>query len=376
MVIRLSMALALLAACGTAMAQYVPLVGQKLYFDLDRVWSYNLYERSRWGGGLKYTPTKAVDITAYAAYGVRDEQWKGGAGVAWRLPWSRHEGTVSLSVGRDYFAAASRKMQHSNISDLSGLSSFMSQLMDDRRGFDVGYVFKVYRTTYIIEGKVFEGYELYDEWYRPIYIVDGGEPRRSDGYELSLLMHHPSGFSAQLMNAYRHTWRLLLQYDHRFTLGPFDLYTFAQAGICNNDAPFYYRFDLGGTYGSPLWFRNSMLTLQPYEYVAHRFMFGSTRLKLHEPLFKLWSKMFAVGSNPRPLVGVNGVWGYRYHDDVESGSPEPSDKSMAAIEVVAGIDGLIRWGAVDYGVSFAWKVPLATVETGRLTTLLSAEITL
>ena len=367
----------MLLSCGCdAMAQYVPLVDQKLYFDLDKVWNYNLYERSRWGGGLKYMPVKAVDITAYVGYGVRDEQWKGGVGVAWRLPWSSHQGAVSLSVGRDYFAAASRRMQHSNITDLSGLSCFMSQLMADRRGLELGYVFKVNGTTYIIEGMVFEGYELYDQMYRPIYIVDGGEPCRSDGYELSLSMHRRSGFSAELTHAYRHTWRLLLQYDHRFTLGPLDLYTFAQAGICDNNAPFFYRFDLGGTYGSPLWFRNSMLTLSPYEYVAHRFTFGSLRLKFRNPLFKLWSKMFAVGTNPRPLVGVNGVWGGKYYDDVEPGYPEPTDKTMAAFEVMAGIDGLIRWGAVDYGLSFAWRVPLATGEAGRLATLVSAEITL
>ena len=317
-----------------------------------------------------------MDITAYAGYGVRDEQWKGGAGVAWRLPWSSRQGTVSLSVGRDYFAAASRRMQHSNITDLSGLSSFMSQLMADRTGLDLGYVFKVNGTTYVIEGMVFEGYELYDLMYRPIYIVDGGEPRRSDGYELSLAMHCRSGFSAELLNASSRTWRLLLQYDHRFGLGPFDLYTFAQAGICSNNAQFFYRFDLGGTYGSPLWFRNSMLTLQPYEYVAHRFAFGSLRFKLHDPLFKLWSKMFAVGTNPRPMVGANGVWGSKYYDAVPPGYPEPTDKTMVGVEVMAGIDGLIRWGAVDYGLSFAWRVPLAAGETSRFATLVSAEITL
>ena len=361
-----------LLSCGCgAVAQYVPLVDQKLYFDLDKVWNYNLYERSRWGGGLKYTPVKTVDITAYVGYGVRDEQWKGGAGVAWRLPWSHRQGTIYLNVGRDYHAAASRRMQHSNITDLSGLSGFMSQLMDDRRGLELGYSFDTRRSTYIVEGRVFKGFKLYDD-YRAIYLVDGDTPSRSDGMEFSLTMHRRSGFSAELLYAPRHAKRLLLQYDRRFALGPLDLYTYAQAGICDNYADFYYRFDLGGTYGSPLWFRNSMLTLRPYEYVANRFALTSLRLQTRKPLFSLWSKTFAVGTNPCPMVGASGVYGAKYYDEPLHGA----DRTMAAVEVMAGVNGLIRWGVVDYGVTFAWRVPLVDGETGKLATFVSAEMKL
>ena len=41
-----------------AFGQLVRLNSEKsknaLYFDLDRVFNYNLYEHARWGGGLRY----------------------------------------------------------------------------------------------------------------------------------------------------------------------------------------------------------------------------------------------------------------------------------------------------------------------------------
>lgn len=356
-----------------ASAQYVPLYkhdAQKvsLSFDLDRLWTYNLYERSRWGGGLKFSLRDSIDMTGYVGYGVRDQQWKGGVGFSAKLPWSHRAGTVYLGLARDYHAAASRRMQQSNITDLGGMSSFMSMFMDDRRMLTAGYRFYTRRATYIVEGRFFEGYRLYD-WYGPIYLVDGASPRRSDGWEVSLTMHRRSGFSAEMLVAKRSNWRLLLQYDRRFDVGPLDLYTFAQTGICANHASFYYRFDLGGTYGSPLWFRNSMLTLRPYEYVAHRFAFASLRLQLHKPLFSLWNKTFAIGSNPRPMVGVNGVMGGKYTDDWDPNAEAPADLRMTAVELMAGVDGIIRWGVADYGVVLGMR-PWPLIEGKPLTVIL------
>lgn len=366
-------AAAVLALGGGAAAQYVPLYENhatrtSLSFDLDGLWAYNLYERSRWGAGFKFTLRDSLDVTAYVAYGVRDEQWKGGVGASCKLPWSHRGGTAHLSVARDYHPAASRRLNTSSITDVSGLSSFMTQLMDDRRFVDLSYRFSFGRTTYVVGGSVFRGYKLYDSWLRPLYLVDGAELERSDGYELSVRMYHGSGISAGAVVANGFDWRVLAQYDRRFGLGPFDLYTFAQAGICGESAPFYYQFDLGGTYGSPLWFRNTMLTLRPYEYVAQYFAFGSMRLQVKKPLFSLWNKVFAVGTNPRPMVGVSGVWGGRYTYDggvLTSGN----SAALAAVEVMAAVDGIIRWGVADYGALFALR-PWPLVDGSPRTVLL------
>ncbi len=371
-----SLLIALILAVGFPTgAQHVPLyqntkTGTTLAFDYDHVWTYNLYERSRWGGGLELTIRDSITISGFVGYGVRDEQWKGGVGASYKLPWSHHGGTASLNVARDYHAAASRRLKASSITDIAGLSGFMTQLMDDRRCVDIAYLFSFGRTTYVVEGSVFRGYKLYDSWLRPLYLVDGAELERSDGYELSVRMYHGAGFSAGAVVTDDFDWRLLAQYDRRFGIGPFYLSAFAQAGICGNTAPFYYQFDMGGTYGSPLWFRNSMLTLQPYEYVAQYFTYGSLRLQFKKPLFSLWSKLFAVGTNPRPMVGVSGAWGGRYDygvGELTGGSSE----ALTAVELMAGIDGLIRWGVADYGVAFAvrpWPLDGGEARTAILLT--------
>ncbi len=361
---RIMMIVAMLTLACSAKGQNMSLYNNpkarvSLSFDFDRVWNYNLYERSRWGAGLELSIHDSVNIEGYVGYGVRDQQWKGGGGVSWTLPFGHRGGTVFLSGGREYYAAASRRIQHSNvfnITDISGLSSFMTQLMDDRTGISAGYLFRTRNATYIVEGRAFRYYRLYDRWLRPLYLVDGAELSRSDGYEVSLSMHRRSGFSSELLLAKDYEWRLLAQYDHRFGVGPFDLYAFAQAGICSRDASFFYQFDLGGTYGSPLWFRNSMLTLYPYEFVAQYFAFGSLRLQTHNPLFKWWNKTLAVGSNPRPMIGVNGAYGGKYNDNTyPEYTPFSDEMTMPAVEFMAGIDGLIRWGVADYGVAFAFR---------------------
>lgn len=331
----------------------------ELSFDLDRLWSYNLYERSRWGAGLKLSLRDSLDISGYAAYGVRDQQWKGGVGVAYKIPLSHRGGTVYIGIARDYYAAASRRLQASNITDLAGMSAVMTQLMDDRRGITLGYRFANRRATYTFEGRAFEGYRLYRSDLRPVYLVDGSSLERVDGLELCLTMERRSGFAAQLLVAGRSNWRILMQYDRTFPLGPLDFSTFAQAGLSFPYCDSYYRFDLGGTYGSPLWFRNSMLTLRPYEHVTTRFAFASLRLKVRKPLFSLWNKTFVVGSYPRPMVGVNGVYGgtYRVYDsyDTEPGMSTYTLYSIGAVELMAGVDGLIRWGVADYGVAYCLR---------------------
>lgn len=366
-------AAAVLALGGGAAAQYVPLYENpatrtSLSFDLDGLLAYNLYERSRWGAGFKFTLRDSLEFTGYVGYGVRDQQWKGGGAAAYKIPFSRRGGTFTIAFARDYFAAASRQMKQTSITDISGLSHFMTQLMDDRMGVSAGYLFSTRRATYMVSTAFFEGRYLYQHM-TPLYLVDGATPERRSGMEVCLTMHRKSGFSAEMLVADHRNWRLLMQYDHQFGLGPLYLSTFAQMGLAFLYADVYYKFDLGGTYGSPLWFRNSMLTVRPYEHIVPAFVFSSLRLQTKRPLFRLWSSTFAVGSNPRPMVGVSGAWGGRYRTNDSESDSEPSFVDVGAVEVMAAVDGIIRWGVADYGALFALR-PWPLVDGSPRTVLL------
>lgn len=386
---RLLFVCALLSVGSSATAQYVELVSRKLYFDLDKLWNYNLYEHSRWGTGFKYTPRQGIDITGCVGYGVRDQQWKGGLGFAAKLPWSRRQGVVYLNVGRDYFAAASRQMNAVNLTDVSGLSALMSRRMSDRRYVSAGYRWKTAAMSYIVDGVVFQGGRLFAD-RRLLYKIDGDEVRPENGGEVRLSASHRCGLSAKLTGSYlaspdRMTLQLLTQYDKSHTLGVFNLHTFAQAGITLPNAPYIYMFDLGGTYGAPLHFRNALLTAEPNEFTASYFAFTSVRLMLRKPLYNVYSRLFAVGSNPRPLVGFNAAWGDLWSHDTDGGTYPPAgfvcqdgvtiqSPSHGVLEALVGIDGLIKWGVVDYGATLVYRVPLSESDVSRWLLLLSASI--
>ena len=171
--------------------------------------------------------------------------------------------------------------------------------------------------------------------------------------------------------------QLLAEYDITLHNSLFETRCYLQAGITPPNTPYIYMFDLGGTSGSFLYFRNSLLTVLPCEYSANSFVMASLRIKADQPLFSTWNSLFVVGSNPKPFVGVNAAWGHIWGQDADGrihyenlDLRSPSD---GFAELVVGVDGLLRWGVVDNGIAFA--VRLHPWETKPLwAVLLTAEL--
>ena len=140
-------------------------------------------------------------------------------------------------------------------------------------------------------------------------------------------------------------------------LQPFVLHYHTQAGITPPNTPYIYMFNLGGTFGSPLFFRNSLLTARPCEYTANAFALASLRFGLEEPLYSVWNSLFVIGSNPRPFVGLTGacgmMWGQSSDGTLHYESLDLQAPNHGVAEAVVGVDGLVRWGMVDYGCAVA-----------------------
>lgn len=389
---RMPLVAALLMLCGGAAAQSINIGRCRASLDLDRLWSYNLYEQSRWGLGGHLTWRDSLTVSAFVGYGVRDLQWKGGAAVDLKLRGTGHP-TLYAAGGRDYFAAASRRLGTTHLTDIGGLSAFMSLRMSDRLFLRAGYRHQVRRTTLTAEVTAFRGRRLF-EGNTLLYLANGDVLRDESGTELRLAAAHRSGITVEMLGAtlpqtHRHAVRLLAQYSHDVNAGPFTLSIFAQGGVTAPDIPYIYMFDLGGTFGAPLWFRHTLLTARPVEYTANIFAFSSLRLRLDKPLFRVYSTLLAIGSNPHPLVGVNLAWGALFdphhgattsdggeqqlwHDGIALTAP-----TRGVAEVIAGIDGLVHWGVADYGVAICLRPwPLETDGHMRRVLLLTAELAL
>lgn len=381
--------LLLAALTATAQDMLVPLTGTKggtgLNLNLDRIWNYNLYERSRWGVGLDYiiahdSVDNATDISGYVGYGIRDRQLKGGVGVL-----HFDDGRVFYAhVYRDYDAAASRSSVSTTQLNLNDLSGFMASRMSDNVGLRAGYytnwgrVGVLFGTHLFFGGRLFDGDGL-------LYRCLGDTIAPENGAEAKVTTTYGKHLEAVL--ACGHTWpqgkpivRLLAFYEHADTLSFTELYTYLQGGITPPNTPYIRMFDLGGTYGAPLFFPNALLTAKPNEFTANTFLLASLRLRLHRPLYQLHSDLLVMGSRPRPFVGINAAWGWLWgqnpdgqmcYEGLDLQSPH-----RGVMEAVVGIDGLFEWGAVDYGVAFSCRPYPLENNALRWSVLVTAELSI
>ena len=357
-----------------AMGQYITLwhnnKGSSLQFDVDRLWSYNLYEHSRWGGGLKWTlaPRRVdgsqVSFDGYVGYGLQDRQWKGGIGNEIMFGRSTHGLTQYITVWRDYQAVGSRQLSSGRYDDPASLSAFMNRHMSDQAGMVWGYRWRVRGTEHSIEGRMTVGGRLFNN-DRLLYRLLGDTLVEEDAFLLRWLMKLPQGITTQIeaggtLPQSGLVARLLAQYDHSFDIGAFELQTFLQAGATPPRTAYPYMFDLGGTFGAPLYFRNSLLTARPNEFTANTFAFLSLHLGTREPLWNWWSGFASIGTRPKPFVAFNAAWGWLWGQDSDGRlaweSLDLQAPHLGIGEAMVGVDGLVRWGAVDWGLAVAYRL--------------------
>lgn len=356
-------------ACVPAHGQWIRLTGDPsrsaLYLNIDRVWSYNLYEQSRWGAGLrlKRGEGSAAGLRQYdlwVGYSPHAQLFTGGVAAEWRHGPS----TPYFAAGHTLGAAAARATKSASFSNLASLSSFMAKRMNERSYVLAGYRHKVSGLTVDGAAMVYAGSRLYDG-AGLLYRRDGHVPPREDGWEARLQVSGAGGLTLQLQcgdvwparNAFV---RLLAEWEHEWRGEVLGGEVYAQGGIVTRGAPYTYLFDLGGTRGAPLFFERGLLTARPVEFTADLFGLASLRIELAKPLYSHWNGMFALGSRPVPFAGVTIAWGLLRGMDGDGmllleGLPLQAPH-RGIVEPVAGVDGLLRWGAVDWGVAAAWRL--------------------
>ena len=367
------------SACLGVRGQYLHLAGDTtrtgLWLDLDKVWNYNLYEHTRWGGGLLLTthPQRflfsRLDVGAYAGYGTFDEQWKYGVGLDEHLRGSRCATVLYQRARHDYTAAGSRRLANP-WEESQLLGSFMTQRMVAENSVTLGVRWQLGPWQPAVEFT----------WGKREWLFDGSRliyareavTHRSTLARLRFVLRHSGGFGSQLDligNAQRAegeaTWaplaaRLLADYSHSFDLTPVRLDLYAQGGLSTREVEYADMFDLGGTWGVPLLVTNSLLTVRPNELAANTFLLLRLKLKSENPLYSIYSPLLNLGSNPSPFVAATAVWGQLWGQDAQ-GQVEWLDSHLQAphrglLEPTLGVDGLVRWGAVDWGAAVTYRL--------------------
>ena len=355
----LLLVLALKAACG----QYLLLGGDTtraaLFLDAGRVWNYNLYEHSRWGAGVRLHALRSFLVDAYLGYGTFDQKWKYGVCFTERFNGSLHSSLYQTFV-HDYFAVGNRRSDSPSEQEAHLLGGFWSRRMTEQYRGALGFRWRSPHAAWAVEAGYVARRRLFDD-YNLLYF-NGVEPPSLKSYFFGrLLVQHPAGLRLQAeASPGLEVARLLMQYSRVFPLDFFSFSVFAQGGISAAQSDYENMFDLGGTWGAPLHVGNGLITARPNEFTANGFALVNLRLRTARPLFSVYSSLFSLGSNPIPFVGFSAAWGALWHQDAD-GRRQWQELTLQAphrglFEPVAGIDGLVHWGAVDWGVAVTYRL--------------------
>lgn len=366
--------LTFIALLPNGMAQLVPLVSgteNTLSLDLDRVYSYNQYEKSRWGLGLQYDIAlggkrfQTLSLSGYGAYGYADERFKWGL-KADLLGASVRQSHTYLGFFHDLTPAASRIVTTPAFAILTSPASFMTRLFNDTYRLYWGHTDKVSR-------KLTGGIELDLSRERNLY--GNGIPcnkaqlypsyselkdlMKYDFAELKFLFSHAFGWDGIVTlglcnNSSMGTdffLRVLTQYGRDFFFSPFHFKLYAQGGYVYGDTPYSRMFDLGGSWGCPLSLNHTLLTARQNEFTARLFALVNMKLSTENPLFSLNNNILAIGTAPQPFLLCNAAWGTSFSDnDIY---PAPTE---GIAEVGAGIDGILVWGLVEWGGAVVYRL--------------------
>ena len=373
-------ALTLIALPMSAMAQMIPLLpsGSKneLWLDPDRIYDYNQYEKSRWGLGLQYDinfdtaskPTfKTLSLSAYGAYGYADQHFKWGV-FADLQGASRRQSHTYIEFFHDLTADASRTLFTPNLSILRSPASFMSRLFSDTYRFTLGFSNRPTKNLFeSIELRLSRERLLHDD-YGEIFYPTYSELKDLAAYnfaELNLTLFHVLGLSGRVtLGAYNTDndkdgeffVRTQLEYDRTISYYFLKFQIFGQGGwVGGSRVPYSRMYDLGGSWGCPLGLNHTLLTARPNEFTASLFAMVNMKLTTRNPLFEYYNNIIALGTSPSPFLLCNGAWGTSFDDFYLA--PE---KGFG--EVGAGIDGLLVWGMVDWGIGVVYRLTPASAD--------------
>ena len=362
-----------------------------LYLNADRLYNFNMYERSRFELGLMWvSPNETAArqrkvfgqwrLSPYIAYGTGDHSWKYGLGTMLRLP-GQHNVRLSLWAYNDLERAASRRLNSyrmlmPSMNDGIVSSRFVGvkggsmdvmftprrrwdvqlgirQTWEDYRFDDLGYFYPTHDGRHQVTPNMFTELHTRVDW-KTTADGKGGVTLQLRGGRVQienekLKIEDYLGVAA---NSQFYYWQALAQYNS--DLGNTGLHIFSQLGFASQEAPYSRMFDLSGTAYAMYFFKQSFLTVRPNKFTANAFVHLCLNYTAPLPLWELsWS-------SPHPFLQVNAMWGHLLGQD-NNGQRVWDGLMLQAlnkglIEPATGFDRLVHWGLMDIGFGVAYQI--------------------
>ncbi len=338
---------------------------------------------------LKYDVSRPRDkqnslqFTCYGAYGLNDEQWKGGGSVALLLPYNKLR-SIGFAFSHDVEKAANRQLATYSFLSLINQSSYIASRYVGVNRLSLGvnqyllgswelalhlrlsredYRFNHLDMIYPRFGDPMMPYQHYIEGQFTAKQRKGFTLQARVGEVTSRTME--SRIYATVIAQYAKDIKMSNRRADRLSI-------FAQTGYATDNAPYSRLFDLSGSAGSYLYFRNSFVSVHPNAFVANRYAMLCVNYQSGKPL---WRVSF---SQPKPFVQVSGMWGSLAHADADGvrhyslllekdGIPLSTEiidreqilplaaPNKGLFEAVLGIERLLKWNMMEAGVAFAYQ---------------------
>lgn len=341
-----------------------------LYFDMDRFFNFNLYERARFEMGLIWvSPNQYAAnqrkvfgqwmLLPYVAYGTGDKAFKYGLTTQLRLP-GPHDVRLRLWLCNDLERAASRRLNGYTMLSPSLNNSIVTSRFSGVKGGDFAIIFSPNRGTDVRVGlrQTWEDYRFNSVGFFYPNQEDGHKSDTRVFTEFNTYVDLPKDikFSLRVGRMYNEETHYYLQTlaQYNADLGNTGLHLFAQAGLATKDSPYSRMFDLSGTAFSTYFFKNSFLTVRPNTFTTN--IFAHICLNYTTPL-PLWNLSW---SSPHPFLQFNAMWGHLFGQDHQGhvtwdGLPLLSPY-LGLLEPATGFDRLVHWGLMDIGFGAAYQI--------------------
>ena len=344
--------------------------------DLNKLYSYNGYEHSRWGMGLEWNIAKWLRPSGYFGYGVKDNEWKYGGDLDFFFDRYKSR-SLTLFYHRDLKQAASTKLYNYQLLDISGNTEYAAEHFYKVQAAGVKLSLPLWRhvrgtasfsysreTPMYDSNGIFYAKNLIDPPATTDFAEVGltltyekNDKIRLPKYEISLgtefshpviIINYTRGLS--LFDADQSYNRLLVEYrqhiqvQHYGTLG-----LFSQMGYVDSDVPYSRLFATLGTGNMWYYFRNSFMTIRPHEFVSDRFANLCVSFSFAKPLWKL------KHSRPKFFLQVNSIIGTAKNELSFDGMPLKAPEK-GILEPCVAINDIINYSAISLGVGYAYRI--------------------
>ncbi len=341
-----------------------------LYIDVDRIYNFNLYERSRLELGLTWVvPNESCPnakyflgqwtFNGYGAYGFGDKDFKFGGSAQLRLP-NKSQTRIAFLAFKDLERAASRRLSPYRMLSPSANTGYVSSRYVGVKGAELWLSSTPTRGfSYTVRARqTWEDYRfdasgllyptLHPEQQTPVRMFS----------ELTAQLRWTFGLTADARvghvadTALAYYFRALVQYKASFD--KYGLALFSQLGFATLGTPYSRLFDVSGTSNATYFFKNTFLTVAPNTFTAN--IFAHVCLNYTAPL-PLWQTDWSA---PHPFIQVNALWGHLFGQDSDGWRlwevlPLRSPY-MGIVEPATGFNGLLHWGLLDMGFGVAYRI--------------------